>query len=483
MARAWEGERDAVAPGGGARWVQWRCTQAMNSSKAWCDVDGDAVAPAPAVVAPELRPGLVLGGKYLLLKHVGIGGMGQVWVARNASTGADVAVKVLLPERAASADAIARFRREAHATAQLAHRGIIRVFDLLELDPAQGSLIMVMELLRGHTLAHEIHTLGHLGVEQTMEIVLPLLSALEHAHGVGIVHRDLKPENIFLALEPDGQVLPKLLDFGISKCRNPLVDSITADGELVGTPCYMSPEQARGKANVDARSDIFSVGILLYEMLSGQNPFLPEGVEGLHAVVMAILDNAPAPIPHLSMPLWSVVARALAKNRDDRYQSVGELARALRAAVPGYELRNDSRPVASYPSMPPGVTHPTVGSTPTAVAPTLARQRSVRAMASVAAAGLAVAVAVMGGVAHRVHASERDARAETPVTSTHGKQLVLDRTALATTPAPAIASAVPSPPPSSVYTFAAAVPDETAAAATVARPPRHRVILVRDPGF
>src|SRR3978361_1540160 len=112
-----------------------------------------------------------------------------------------------------------------------------------------------MELPRGHTLAARIHQQTRLGVAETLDVVVPILSALEHAHGVGLVHRDLKPENIFIALEPDGQVMPKLLDFGISKCRNPLVDSITADGELVGTPCYMSPEQARGKASVDARSD------------------------------------------------------------------------------------------------------------------------------------------------------------------------------------------------------------------------------------
>src|SRR5262249_44503645 len=145
--------------------------------------------------------------------------------------------------------------------------GIVRVFDLVELDKEQGSLLMVMELLRGHTLAAKIHQQTRLSVEETLDISLPILSALEHAHGVGLVHRDLKPENIFLAIEPDGQVLPKLLDFGISKAREPLDSVITHDGELVGTPCYMSPEQATGRANVDARSDIFSAGILLYEML------------------------------------------------------------------------------------------------------------------------------------------------------------------------------------------------------------------------
>jgi len=219
------------------------CVSSSTDSRAWCDVPPE-VPPARRDV--ELRPGLMLAGKYLLSRQIGIGGMGQVWVARNESMGADVAVKVLLPERAASKDALERFRREANATAQLTHRGIIRVFDVVELDEEQGSVLMVMELLRGHTLAAKIHQQVRLGVEETLEILLPILSALEHAHGVGFVHRDLKPENIFLAIEPDGQMLPKLLDFGISKMRQPSVHSITGDGELVGTPCYMSPEQGVG---------------------------------------------------------------------------------------------------------------------------------------------------------------------------------------------------------------------------------------------
>jgi serine/threonine-protein kinase len=400
--------------------------------------------------------------------------MGQVWVARNASTGADVAVKVLLPERVASADALERFRREAHATAQLTHRGIVRVFDLLELDPAQGSLIMVMELLRGHTLAEHIYQLRRLSVEQAMDVVLPVLSALTHAHGVGIVHRDLKPENIFLALEPDGQIIPKVLDFGISKCRNPLIDSITADGELVGTPCYMSPEQARGKIGVDARSDVFSMGILLYEMLSGNNPFLNDGI---HAVVMAILDDDPAPIEDIPAPVWAVIAQALSKNRDVRYAGAAELASALREALPEYAARYEPRPLASYPSAPPMIAQQA-----TALAPST-RTRRLRAAAGIVAAGALLSMAVVGTIAHGVEARERvDARAVmAPEKAPLQKVAVVARTALATSAIPA--AAPPAPPIVAKPIVAAAV---TTAPATVTSPPpvrRPRFVLPREPGF
>jgi serine/threonine protein kinase len=168
--------------------------------------------PAPSV----LRAGEVLAGKYLLITPLAVGGMGQVWTARNLTTDAEVAAKVILPAHA-SPEGLARFRREARATASLSHRAIVRVFDLIELDPARGSLVMVMELLRGQTLCHRLEHMGSLSVPETLELAFPLLSALTHAHGLGIVHRDVKPENVFLALEPDGQRLPKIVDFGISK--------------------------------------------------------------------------------------------------------------------------------------------------------------------------------------------------------------------------------------------------------------------------
>jgi eukaryotic-like serine/threonine-protein kinase len=274
----------------------------------------------------EMKAGDVIGGKYVLLQLLGSGGMGQVWSARNEWTGAEVAVKALRPELASSSDAPALIGDEARATAQLSHRSIVRVFDLVELDPGTGCLLIVMELLRGHSLAQRLDTLGPLSIDQMLAVALPILSALSHAHGAGIIHRDVKPGNVFLALEPDGRVFPKLVDFGVSQTREWGSSSSHDGGEVVGTPLYMSPEQARGE-DVDARSDVFGVGVLLYECLSGTNPFGATGPDDdPHSCSPAAIESIPP-------KLWSVIARALAERPEERYSSAAEMARALRGAV------------------------------------------------------------------------------------------------------------------------------------------------------
>ena len=286
----------------------------------------------------EHQPGTVLAGKYLLVRPLGAGGMGQVWVAQNLATGAEVAAKVLLPERAVVGEALERFRIEAQITASLSHRAIVRAFDLVELDPARGSLLLVMELLQGQSLGQRIEQAGRLSVAETVRVILPILSALDHAHRAGIVHRDLKPDNVFLATDPDGHVSPKLLDFGISKMRH-ASSAITARGALVGTPFYMSPEQARGEP-VNGRSDLFGVGILLYECLTGSAPF---GGQTLHEVVRSVLEMEPAPVYDAPEALRTVVARALAKSPDDRYATAAILADAIvdRGPLLCHRLRDD----------------------------------------------------------------------------------------------------------------------------------------------
>jgi serine/threonine protein kinase len=318
-----------------------------------------ALAAASSSSPLERRAGDVLAGKYLLLRPLGAGGMGQVWVARNLSTQAEVAAKVLLPERVVYGDALDRFRDEAQATASLSHRGIVRAFDLVELDPQKGSLLLVMELLHGQTLARRLDQAGRLTVEETARVLVPILLALDHAHRIGVVHRDLKPDNIFLATDPDGEVIPKLVDFGISKMRH-ASRSITARGALVGTPFYMSPEQARADA-VDGRSDVFAVGILLYECLSGVAPF--DG-ETLHDVVRAVLEVEPPPLESVSPNLRSVMTRALAKRADDRFATAAEFAEAILAAVPEAQtaLRTPPPPPpSSVTSVPPAVSRTTTG--------------------------------------------------------------------------------------------------------------------------
>jgi serine/threonine protein kinase len=275
----------------------------------------------------EMSAGDVIGGRYVLLHELGCGGMGQVWSARNEWTGAEVAVKALAPRLASSPEALALLGEEARATARLAHRSIVRVFDLVELHPGSGRLLIVMELLRGHSLAQRLDALGPLSIEQTLGVALPILSALSHAHGAGIVHRDVKPENVFLALEPDGGVIPKLLDFGVSQTREWGRAPNRSETVVVGTRWYMSPEQARGEA-VDARCDVFGVGVLIYECLTGTNPFRVEGTTRAADRRWSFprIETIPA-------RLWAVIARALAERREDRHASAAELADALRDAV------------------------------------------------------------------------------------------------------------------------------------------------------
>jgi serine/threonine protein kinase len=288
-------------------------------------------------LAIDLHPGVIVAEKYRLVRTAGLGGMAAVWVAKNEATGAEVALKMLMPTAGEPVEAAARFRREAHTAAQLTHRGIVRVFDLIELEPHlkgsdglphAGTLVMVMELLRGETLASRLEKNGTLPLEEALDVVFGLLSAIGHAHASGIIHRDLKPENVFLSLDSDGLVTPKILDFGISKTTHPKAPVITTDGALMGTPSYMSPEQARGW-EVDERSDLFAVGILFYEMVSGKNPFASGSY---HTVVAAILEREPDPLTNIPREVWDVVHRCLVKSPEHRFRSARECLDAFRVA-------------------------------------------------------------------------------------------------------------------------------------------------------
>ena len=282
--------------------------------------------------APDLPPPIVLEAgevldKYKLVRPLAAGGMAHVWVAKNLATGAELALKVLLEDAPQLPEASARFRREAHAASRLRHRAIVRVFDLVEVP---GAMVIVMELLHGETLGARLDREGKLDVADAAEVLLPILSALSHAHQVGIVHRDLKPDNIFLAREPDGEIIPKLLDFGISKLERASLPVITTDGNPLGTPGYMSPEQVRGAGDATPASDVFTMGTLLHRTLSGKNPFADESY---HSVVAAILERDAPAIPGLPGPVHDVLERCLAKEPGDRYANAGELKRALESAL------------------------------------------------------------------------------------------------------------------------------------------------------
>jgi serine/threonine-protein kinase len=408
----------------------------------------------------DLKVGSVLAGKYRLERALGFGGMGAVWVARNSMTGGDVALKVL-HEEVENPEALERFRREANLAARLSHRGIVRVFDLVELH--EGTLVMVMELLRGETLASRLDQHTTVPVDTAIGITLAIASALSHAHQAGIVHRDLKPENVFLCLEPDGAVEPKILDFGISKVTGPTLTKLTSDGTVLGTPGYMSPEQTRGDP-VDARSDIFAMAILLYEMISGANPFYGTSY---NAVIAAILEREPEPLAQVSPDVWRVMEKAFSKNRGKRHATAAEFATALRNAA-GYAGRTSS-PLLDLESMSVGSPSTAQGmaarrassETPTEAASFLPPQWRTRLIA----AGATVTLLGVAGYVHFHGAAATEAK-EAPATTT----LAINPSPAPPGTAPATA-ATASPSPSSSATTAAANTTAPSANALTVPPP------------
>src|SRR5579859_3955415 len=228
----------------------------------------EAAPPSKSWTAGE-----TVADKYVLLKPLAKGGMGTVWVAQNQHTERRVAIKFMLPELASSPDTIQRFFREAKASARIDHPSIVDVLDLGTLP--DGAPFLVMEFLEGRSLEKIIDT-SPLSCLQAAAIMLDVTRALSAAHTAGIVHRDLKPANVFVARKGD-LVIPKILDFGISKIVTSAHDiRMTRTGAVLGSPAYMSPEQARGRSDIDGRADIWACGIILYEGVSGKLPFVGE---------------------------------------------------------------------------------------------------------------------------------------------------------------------------------------------------------------
>ena len=245
---------------------------------------------ASADRAGRLRAGSVIEGKYRLERVLGEGGMGAVWCAQHLQLDLPVAIKLLRagPDLALLGE---RFKIEARAAAQLVHPAIVRVFDIDTTE--QGEPFIVMELLRGESLS-DLLDRGRLSGVTAVQTLLPIAEALVLAHGKGIVHRDLKPPNVFLA-EEDERLQPKLVDFGIAKLTSAAeaAGSLTVTGVPLGSPDYMSPEQARGSHDVDHRADIWSFSVLLYEAISGNTPF---GGDNYNALMRAIVEDEPAPL-------------------------------------------------------------------------------------------------------------------------------------------------------------------------------------------
>jgi serine/threonine-protein kinase len=271
-----------------------------------------------------------LDQKYYLESKLGTGGMGTVYCARRLLIGDSVAVKVLHPDQVADPKAVERFRREAQTAARLKHPNVVTIYDF---GVSRDSLIyLVMELAEGESLRRLIQREGTLPEDFVAEIVRQTCAALDEAHRQGVVHRDIKPENILVQRTPGGAQV-KVLDFGIAALRDITASRLTRTGGIVGTPHYMSPEHCLGE-KLDGRSDIYSLGIVMFEMLTGVAPFDSTTPT---AVVIQQVNQAPPPPrtlnPDVSPAVEAVVLRALEKQREARPQTAGELARELMAAV------------------------------------------------------------------------------------------------------------------------------------------------------
>ena len=284
---------------------------------------------------PSTLPGTVIGAKYRIDGLIGRGGMGSVWSAVHLGLGQRVAVKLIAKRYASSREARTRFDLEAKAVAQLKSRYVVQVYDNGETD--DGTPYIVMELLEGESLDHRITTRGPLPVDQVVRIVAQVGRALTRAHALGIVHRDLKPENIFLTrTEDDDGEIAKVLDFGIAKIKNPdaASDSATRTGAVLGTPLFMSPEQARGLKSVDQRTDHYSLGMVTYMMLTAKPAFSGESFgDILVAICTQPLPTLHQVAPWLPASLDTWLKRACAREPGDRHRSVEELLEGLYAAA------------------------------------------------------------------------------------------------------------------------------------------------------
>lgn len=278
------------------------------------------------------QPGEVLAGKYRVERVLGQGGMGVVVQAMHLQLEERVAVKFLLPEYAAQAEAATRFLREARAAVKIKSEHVARVIDVGTLET--GAPYMVMEYLAGRDLSEVLETRGPLPCEEVVEYLLQACEALAEAHAAGIVHRDLKPANLFLTQRADASAVVKVLDFGISKVTVTTDSgpdhSLTKTSAMMGSPLYMSPEQMRSARSADARSDIWSLGAILFELTSGKPPFYAESLPELLAQVLT--DAAPSlrsVRSDVPAGLSAVVARCLEKDPAARFATVAELAVAL----------------------------------------------------------------------------------------------------------------------------------------------------------
>ncbi len=277
---------------------------------------------------PPVSEGVVLDGKYQLIRLLSEGGMGQVFVAEHTFLKKHVAVKVLHGALAHLPDVTARFEQEARTTSHIEHDNVVRVMDFGRTP--EGALYLVMELLDGRSLAARIENRERMEPPKAIDIIRQILLGLEAAHAKGVIHRDLKPENVILIEQPDGSDKVKIVDFGIAKLQRDASVRLTTTGAVMGTPLYMAPEQARGMPDLDQRVDVHAVGVMLYELLAGRTPYVGDNY---NVLLFEIMTGRPTQIrellPALDPELAPIVMKAFAPNRDERFTTARQLRERL----------------------------------------------------------------------------------------------------------------------------------------------------------
>jgi serine/threonine protein kinase len=402
--------------------------------------------------SPEIAPvqeGEILDGKYRVDRVLGVGGMGIVVAATHVALNQRVAIKFLLPAAIGNAQIIERFAREARAAVQIQSEHVARVIDVGTLPT--GSPYMVMEFLEGTDLAEAVEKGGAMPVAQAVSYVLQACEALAEAHALGIVHRDLKPANLFLARRAGRDSIVKVLDFGISKMSEKGPSGLTQTSAVMGSPFYMAPEQMMSSKDVDARSDIWALGIILYELLAGAPPFVADTMAEIVFMVTQ-RDAPPLGTKRADVPpaLADVIARCMLREPAQRYANVAKLAAALAPFGPprsDISVERISRvlgasvPPSGSEAHPPHRMHATSSTWANSQA---GMRRPTKAPLAIALAGAACVLVLGSGILWRALRT-RDAA---PIT------------------APSVASALPSSPPPN----GSAVPGPSVAAALAPLP-------------